>query len=504
MPRPDVEIVDLRLTVTADRHVRLDSVFLNETGRIDETHLQDPLAQWTITTLIRWLQEKRLDKHDDIRLLGAHLHHALLGNNIGRILHEHRNKENEFLSIELFFENSKDDMADWPWEYLYCLPAGEAVGYYIANEAQFAITRRPSGQPARPIQVKEKPVRALFVAVSPCDLGPIDFNGLRTEIETLQWVDPREHEKGRRFELLEPLLTEYVDEKDVPYRKETGTLRSKATWEGFQQMLVDLARADRSPHIIHFVGHGKSENGQGWVAFAEDNCHSRWVSDGDLAGALQPYKTLKLVFLQACESALATPDVYAPYQALSTVARCLAGVAIPAVVAMQSKVDVATANNFARTFYDSLVRMMPVYQAVQEGRRSISKEEGALGIPVLYLLRYSNEVGVLFPVIDQPAAPVGSIGTSSTAPGRIRCAWCGEGSTPGRKCSKCRSFLRCPKCGSSVQVEAGNRLDKDEWYECKNENCDAAFKWDGTLEGQVAAPLAPDGFGERPSAGGKL
>jgi hypothetical protein len=293
-----------------------------------------------------------------------------------------------------------------------------------------------------------------------------------------------------------------VSPDDLPAKREKGELQdAKATWAGFKQMLEDLDRKGKSPHVIHFVGHGVCESRVGGqIAFADEHYGQSWVNGEDLAGVLRQYDSVKLVFLQACESAMPTPDVHGPYEAMSDVAHSLAEASIPAVVAMQSKVEIATANNFASTFYDSLVHMMPVYQAVQKGRQSIS-DKVASGIPVLYLLRYSNEVGVLFPATDQPIASIGPVPPIRTASGRIRCAWCGRDSMPGNKCSwaGCRAQLRCPKqeCRGFVEVEAGDRWGDDEVYECKK--CSAAFKKDGVVEPQQTVTPQAGGFDRQPT-----
>jgi hypothetical protein len=121
---PDLVFIDLTLTVTEARKVRLDSVTLKYKNKICPTNLENnSLQEKTIQTLIHWLKNGRLNQ-DEIYLLGAHLYSALLEGEIGTILQEHRNRANELLSIELAFENSKDDIASWPWEYLYCLTPG--------------------------------------------------------------------------------------------------------------------------------------------------------------------------------------------------------------------------------------------------------------------------------------------------------------------------------------------------------------------------------------------
>ena len=485
---PDVNVIDVRITVTRDREIFLDSDKLNIRTRRCITNLKkNSLQEQTIKALIQWLQDKRLHQ-DEIYLLGAQLHAALLDNDVGRILQEHRTTPNEFLRIEIAFEDPTDEIATWPYEYLYCLtPAGETKGYFIANEPRYAITRLPAAQPSRPVQVKGETVRVLVVAASPRDLPQLEFGALLKGIQELQWVDHKDHGKGKKFELVD-LVTEYVSTEELVAKQAKGEAsRSEATWDSFTQKLKDLKDNGRSPHVIHFVGHGQCSKGKGEIAFAQPNLETKWVNGDLLASALSEYDSVKLVFLQACESAMPTQDVYAPYQALSNVARCLASVSIPAVVAMQSKIEIVTANTFAKAFYESLVQMMPVYQAVQMGRKTIP-DPGALGIPVCYLLRYSNEVGVLFPASDQPpVASSGAIGLSPGGSGRIRCVWCGEMSRRASKCSNCLGQLHCPnpQCPRFVEFQPGDSpLGETEKYVCE---CGSAFTKDGSL--QTVRPL---------------
>lgn len=464
------KIIDLLLTVSTERALYLHSDKLDirskECGKLD---LQ-PLQEWTIKTLIGWLQNNRLNRDDEIKLLGAHLYQALLDNKAGELLHQHRNKEDEFLRIELLFNNPQDEISGWPWEYLYRRTPGEQNdGYFIANEARFAIVRCPAAvDPSRSIEVKDETVRVLFVAASPCDFERIEFGGLQEEIKELQWVE-RKPDRGQRFELLEPLVTPYVEKDDIETQSKAD---AKATWDNFKATLEDLAKKRRAPHVIHFIGHGMCSGGVGQIAFVEPNYSHRWITGEELATVLKAdnLKSVRLVFLQACESATQTRDPCAPYPALSSVARTLAGATIPAVVAMQSRIVVETANQFAEAFYNSLVQMMPVYQAVQKGRQKL--KAGALGIPVLYLIRRQNEVGVIFPTPGQhkdvrpPRGPA-SISGEPAASSRIVCAWCGRLSARGRQCSfECAAVLKCPNCSTWVKARTELKLSDEERYQC--------------------------------------
>ena len=111
------------------------------------------------------------------------------------------------------------------------------------------------------------------------------------------------------------------------------------------------------------------------------------------------------------------------------------------------------------------------------GNPDSTQPKSALGIPVLYLLRHGDEVGVLFSAAE-PTRPINRM----DAPGRIVCAWCGRSSRPGTRCSfkECRAQLRCPGCSQYVQIPSEELLDEREVYECE---CGKAFGIDGVMEG---------------------
>jgi hypothetical protein len=111
-----------------------------------------------------------------------------------------------------------------------------------------------------------------------------------------------------------------------------------------------------------------------------------WVGEQDLAHVLSDVLAVRLVFLQACESALPSPE-----QAISGVAMRLAHINIPAVLAMQYRIEQGVANRFAGAFYGALVEGQTIDAAVQQGRIEIAVRarhwavSRAFGLPVLYL-----------------------------------------------------------------------------------------------------------------------
>lgn len=164
---PSMKIVDFTLTITKAREIHLHSEVLG-TSKTCRTDLErNSLREWTIKTSIQSLRDKRLNENE-IQLLGAHLYSALLDNDIARILDEHRGRTGEFLRIEIGFEDPKDEVATWPYEYLYRFTSEGGPNYFIANEPRLAIIRKPGNvRSLRPVQVESgETVRVLFVAAS--------------------------------------------------------------------------------------------------------------------------------------------------------------------------------------------------------------------------------------------------------------------------------------------------------------------------------------------------
>jgi len=154
-------------------------------------------------------------------------------------------------------------------------------------------------------------------------------------------------------------------------------------------------------HVLHFMGHGgEAVRGAGNVVFLEDgNGGAEPVRGTDLANKLADFPSLRLVVLNACESA-AMPagesgdsegDVFA------SVANSLVLGGMPAVVAMQFPISDRAAIAFSSAFYQRLAGGEPIDTAVAEGRQemhSMSPASGEWAIPVLFM---RTRTGDLFP-----------------------------------------------------------------------------------------------------------
>src|SRR5207253_130966 len=99
---------------------------------------------------------------------------------------------------------------------------------------------------------------------------------------------------------------------------------------------------------------------------------------------------------------------------------------IPAIVAMQYKIENALGNDFASKFYQALIAYRTIEAAVQEGRAQILENirgwsvSRAFGVPVLYL----RGSGALFAPKTTHLVPQGAVQPPSP-PEQLVCAQCG-------------------------------------------------------------------------------
>jgi hypothetical protein len=424
----------------------------------------------TLLFLVELLRAYRL-RGDEANLVGEWLYRLLLENSFGDELHAALSDKNTFLRIELVFDDPNGDLAKLPWEYLRRPASTKEEGYFLAAHEQAALVRRPMVD-CRPLRIggEQEPPKILFVASSPSDLPPLVFTAVRKEMQQLG----KPLDKVKVMALASPFV------KD-PTQQVAKRTKPKATYDEFKEALKSFG-----PHVVHFLGHGRfnKDNGRGEIAFMDENYKARWISGDELKGDLKKCESVRLAFLQACESATedtgqgARPAVWSDaYQALSSVAGSVVQIGIPAIVAMQAKVENMSANNFARAFYQALVAGTPIYRAVQIAR--VASPEGAPPaneqvscVPVLYLDTSGvNDEGILF------GAPASSAVTNVPAPpprklpDRIQCPWspCGKvimvspmATEPPQYCSKCRNALFCPQCGEAVS----NVDTEDREYSC--------------------------------------
>lgn len=426
------------------------SIEATEGVKVYRAQLQlDPVRRQTIEVLVDMLRESRLRKPQEFRALGENLYDCLLGNDIGKHLNQAiNNREIEFLRVVLDFGEKQQALASWPWEYLYCpLQFGVGgTGYFLATKTRLVLMRvlHLDLDPV-PLEVKDLPLRVLFVASSPDaaaeneeKLDEVLFERLLEELTQLK------EESAGKIDLLP--LTWSRRRHVKPEERE----RMIVTKRNFRSALLKF-----NPHVIHFIGHGICNEHGGQLALMAEDGTPHWLDGEAFVNLLEVARDLRLVFLHACESALADP-----YQAVSSVAMRLAHSNIPAVVAMQYKVEQGIASIFARKFYRALAEANSIDLAVQIGRNEIADQVESLaqnyafGLPVLYL----REPGTLFrlngaqvadgPPLPKPAAGGASLsdvrGTAGDNAAQVICDRCNNPNPLGQPF--------CDNCGNSLVV----------------------------------------------------
>lgn len=197
-------------------------------------------------------------------------------------------------------------------------------------------------------------------------------------------------------------------------------------------------RGNKAPHVFHFDGHGwfgqrcnndrcrrihqdaKADNCkicdgslsevQGYLLFEDKAGGANYVSAKELGVLLQhasfgddvnQQRGVALVVLSACQSALSLRG----NSIFNGIAQNLISHRIPAVVAMQYKIEVSSASTFAEQFYLCLGKQDSLALAVSKARGAMGVEGNQWYRPVLYLRWKDNEGGQLFAASRGPVTP---------------------------------------------------------------------------------------------------
>lgn len=416
----------------------------------------DPLQRRTTQVLVNMLREGRLVDEEEFKVLGQNLYNVLFSNDIGEAVRKSFFEPLGFMRVELGFEEGQEQLSSWPWEYLYCPQEFGKVGtgYFLAQQDSLILTRRIKLDcKPRGLRIDKPPLKVLFVASSPKLANSKDVvigepgkdapRVLKVEYDSV--LDQIKDLGEDIIKVTALLPEEKFDDEGRP-------VIQVATWENFKAKVQN-----EEPHVIHFLGHGKwdpiKESGAILFMGRDGTVDARW--ENDLANLFMKVPSVRLVFLQACESAQSDP-----YQAFSGVAQQLAQKGIPAVVGMQTKINNQVANQFARSFYTALADKLTIDAAVQKARTTMSDAPSdsaqrlGFGLPVLYLQKSDS----LFPPSVTAATPTG--GQDRTLSELVACPWCSHRNrSVDNFCAVCDGQVVCLKCGTRVsepRLSCGN------------------------------------------------
>jgi hypothetical protein len=259
----------------------------------------------------------------------------------------------EILPFEIFVEDY--EITSWPWEYLY----DSKQGRFLAQEFH-------------PIS------RGIFALYPPQRLGPLN-------------------ERVRILLLIGTLPTdsEATPAEEIKWMQEVFATKL-ATDSVHLEIMQAVNPEDLDKHlqshqydVLHFFGHAgfDGHERQGYLKFeraGEDPFQFDALTFAQMLASL-PKKTIRLVFLNACESGRTARQ---EDPARSSIAAALLARGIPAVIATQFSIPDITAHYLSSMIYNGLVIGKPLIEAMQDGRRAMNyvkkKRFTDWGIPVLY------------------------------------------------------------------------------------------------------------------------
>lgn len=277
-------------------------------------------------------------------------------------------------------------LAELPWEYLF----SPEHGGFLSLQRKSPILRHmrlplPGSRP-----LPTRPIRVLTVLSQPATMTQLflkeEADKIAASLKVLSGVE------------VLPLYNPTVE-----------ILREHLLRQNFQ--------------ILHFMGHGgfDERSGQGVVYFVGAHGAPVPISGPLLATHLSGMDSLRLVFVNSCETARS--NTAAPFAGVAT---ALLRAGLPAVIAMQRPILDESALEFSRTVYRRLAVGDPIDAAVTEGRLAIFRDHGApleWGTPVLFSRAengrlFSSDAPDVQPITAQPeqAATVSSGSAARSSP----------------------------------------------------------------------------------------
>jgi hypothetical protein len=231
--------------------------------------------------------------------------------------------EDEGLRLTLHIE--PPELMSLPWELLF-------QDEYIGLRQRFPIVRYLD-LPSPPDPVVLQPPLRVLVAV--CPAKGARSAGAQAELSRIQDVLAQ-----------------------MPTKVEVDVLESASRDEL-------LAHLRQGYHVLHYIGQGMVQGGQGYLVLEDAKARSSQAS-ATLLGHMAEGSQLRLIVLSPGDSANRRLG-----EAMDPVAHGLVRAGIPAVLAMRLPMEDSAAVVFERTFYRSLASALPVDAAVQEARRAI-------------------------------------------------------------------------------------------------------------------------------------
>jgi hypothetical protein len=303
-----------------------------------------PLATW-----LQQLADENISA-SELQALGLALYQALFVGDINLLWQRAFGETlaQDEIGLRLRLRINPAELAALPWEFLYS-PERQL---FLAASVETPVSRYINlGEPLRQLACPEK-INLLAVIPQNTDLDVAAERDMLAELA-----------------------------KRLAGKMTVDALEGPAT-----QKAIRAALRRKAYHIVHYAGHGSFENEQAFIHLDHE-----WKSTEPMDAALfahffTDYPPARLIFLNACQGATRSA-----HQALVGLAPQLVRRGVPAVLAMQYRIDNDDAMLFAAEFYAELCNTRDggqVEVALSRARKALLQERPgspAFGNPVLYL-----------------------------------------------------------------------------------------------------------------------
>ncbi len=285
------------------------------------------------------------DKLDLLQKVGSKLYDSLFSAETTAVLRAKLGLGDIPVRLRLVIDQGLADARALPWELLY---GGDELRFLTINEkATITLVRDYPKSHAKVRNVNSR-LNILLLISSPRDM-PVPAEIIENEIG---------------------ILKHFADNADYPVNLKTIRHTTKVD-------LADIAPGEFD--FIHFLGHGSQEDGQAVLYFEDEYERDKVrVKQGQLVkqfARAQP----KFIFLNACRSAKSVNlkiTLSDSQRGSSSLAEALVTQArIPAVIGMGYEIDSKAANAFSSAFYQKLVQLGQVDDAVADGRMQLSSRK---------------------------------------------------------------------------------------------------------------------------------
>ena len=307
---------------------------------------------------------------ETLRTVGGRLFEALFADDLLLCLErslDEAERQHATLRLKLRLKESPA-LLGLPWEYLY----HKRRNLFLSQSTSASLIHFLD-LPTPPLSLTVTlPLRMLVVIATPADLFPLDVER--------EWTNVQQ----ALSDLIQRGMV-IVDRLPVATR---GGLQSALSRQEY--------------HILHFVGHGDFDETtqQGALFLTADNGNADQMAAADLASLLHNERSLRLVLLNACESAQTGHT-----NPFGGVAQTLVQQGVPAVVAMRYPVSDEAAITFAHEFYAALADGYSVDGALTEARVAIATRLGNGEWGAAQLITHAKD-GILWQISAQSSEPI--------------------------------------------------------------------------------------------------